>query len=194
MKPLSPLRNRCCLQHGNVLSKTRISDQFTLRQFREGCCSFQNVLDVVVMTEWCFDVVCWIAHLKTPIYIYLGSKVSFGVLTKIPPWHTSNSEIDLENWDCRISPPCNPWFSASGSAFKKWLVMNASEFPQEVRWGKSYKFNQLRKCIQQQLNCKDCQTQIGAQHSWNSQKWVGFIKRKTNCMRQSSICKDWTDQ
>ena len=113
---------------------------------------------------------------------------------EIPPWHTSNSEFDLENWDCRISPPSNHWFSASGSAFKKWLVMNASEIPQEIRFQKSYSFNSLRKCIQQQLNCKDCQTQIGAQHSWNPQKRIEFIECKTNSMCQSSICKDWTDQ
>ena len=167
MKPLSPLRNRCCLQHGNVLSKTRISDQFTLRQFREGCCTLQNVLDVIVVTEWCFDVVCWILHFETPISIYLVSKVSPSVLKEIPPWLTSKSEIDLENWDCRISPALNHWFSASGSAFNKWLVMNASEIPQEVKFQNSYNFNSLRKCIQQQLDCQNSQTQVGAQHSWN---------------------------
>ena len=194
MKPSSPLRNRCCLQHGNVLSKTCISDQFTLRQFRKSCCPFQNVLEVIIVTKWCFDVVWWIAHLETPISNYLGEIILLSVLTKIPPWHTSNSEIDLENWDCRISPPSNHWFSASGSAFKKWLVMNASEIPQEYRWGKSYSFNSLRKCIQQQLDCQNSQTQIGAQHSWNSQKRIGIVHGKTNCVCESSVCKDWTDQ
>jgi hypothetical protein len=140
---------------GNVLSKTRISDQFTLRQFREGRCPFQNVFDVIIVTKWCFDVVCWIVHFETPISNYLGSKVLPSVLKKIPPWHTSDPEFYLKNWDCRISPPSNPWFSASGSAFKKWLVMNASEIPQEIRFQKSYKLNQLRKCIQQQLNCEN---------------------------------------
>ena len=51
MKHLTFPRNRCCLQHGNVLSKTRISDQFTLRQFREDCCTLQNVLEIVIVTE-----------------------------------------------------------------------------------------------------------------------------------------------
>ena len=194
MKHLTFPRNRCCLQHGNVLSKTCISDQFTLRQFRKGCCTLQDIFEVVIVTKWCFDVVFWILHFETPISNYLGSKVLPSVLKEIPPWLTLDLEIDLENWDCRISPPLDPWFSASGSAFKKWSVMNASEIPQKIWFQESYSFNSLRKCIQQQLNCKDCQTQIGAQHSWNSQKWVGYIKCKTNCMCQSSICKDWTDQ
>ena len=146
MKHLTFPRNRCRLQHGNVLSKTRISDQFTLRQFRKGCCTLQNVLEVIIMTEWCFDVVCWILHLETPISIYLGSKFLACVLKEIPPRLTSNLENDLENWDCRISPPLNPCFSASGSVLKKWLGGKDSKGFLKTRFQKSYSFafNQLQ--------------------------------------------------
>ena len=82
MKHLTFPRNRCCLQHGNVLSKTCIADQFTLRQFREGCRTLQNVLEVVIVTEWCFDIVCWILHFETPISNYLGEIILLSVLTK----------------------------------------------------------------------------------------------------------------
>ena len=118
LKPSSPLRNRFGLQNGNVLSKTRISDQFTLRQFRKGCCPFQNILEVVFMTKWCFDGLCWILHFENPISNYFGSKVLPGVLETLRPWHTSKSEMGWGKVDCGMGPPLDTWFSAFSFVFK----------------------------------------------------------------------------
>ena len=124
--------------------------------------------------------------------------ISWGI-QNLPQWRIPEVGRGLANtgWvPCMLtmSPPLQTWFSAFSFVFKSGLVRVCTEVSQTIRFQKSYRVILVHKCIQQQSNCKNCQTQIGAQHSWNSQKWVGYIKCKTNCMCQSSICKNWTDQ